>query len=204
METAQVTILISVIAILVSAATGALTLFRTAKRDSFNELDAICKQQWTAIDLLKRSREELATEIKVLRANSERDVANVRADIGHTAVKVLENTATARNAASDAVAAKNLAFSMAEKAKALAHDVAETAKSLAADVAERAEIRLSDIEETGKATHKIVNNQRTVMLRQVAVLSRLYANDHPDNEAAQTAAEQAMADAAMANEAQTP
>ena len=200
MDTTQVTVLISVIAILVSAATGALTLFRTAKRDSFNELDAICKQQWTAIDLLKKSREDLSTQLTVLRANSERDVANVRADIGHTAVKVLENTATARNAAIDAIAAKELASSMAEKAKMLARDVAETAKSLAAGVAEKSEAHFIELEETGKATHRIVNSQRTVMLRQVAVLSRLYANDHPENKEAQVAADQAEADTQVSSD----
>jgi len=199
-DTTQVTVLISVIAILVSAATGALTLFRTAKRDSFNELDAICKQQWTAIDLLKKSREDLSTQLTVLRANSERDVANVRADIGHTAVKVLENTATARNAAIDAIAAKELASSMAEKAKMLARDVAETAKSLAAGVAEKSEAHFIELEETGKATHRIVNSQRTVMLRQVAVLSRLYANDHPENKEAQVAADQAEADTQVSSD----
>lgn len=58
--------------------------------------------------------------------------------------------------------------------------------------AERAQLAsdVKDVKRTGAATHVIVNNQRTVMLRAIAILARRLANDHPeDAELAKAAAD---------------
>jgi hypothetical protein len=54
---------------------------------------------------------------------------------------------------------------------------------------------LTKIKETGEATHKIVNSQRSVMLRLIATLSRRVANDNPNDLTAQAEAEAAEIDA---------
>jgi hypothetical protein len=59
---------------------------------------------------------------------------------------------------------------------------------------------LTRIKQTGEATHKIVNNQRTVMLRLVAALSRRVADDNPSDAAAQEAARLAESDTAQSNQ----
>jgi hypothetical protein len=59
---------------------------------------------------------------------------------------------------------------------------------------------LAAIGEMGKATHRIVNNQRTVMLRLIALQAKRIAADNPDDAAAQLAALQASADVLTADE----
>lgn len=54
---------------------------------------------------------------------------------------------------------------------------------------------LTKIKNTGEATHKIVNSQRSVMLRLVAALSRRIAVENPRDVAAQDAANAAEQDA---------
>jgi hypothetical protein len=75
--------------------------------------------------------------------------------------------------------------------------VADAVKKVATDVkeanVERVE-QLRDIRATGEATHAIVNNQRTVMLRQIAVLARIVARDHPEDALLQKAARDAERD----------
>jgi hypothetical protein len=55
--------------------------------------------------------------------------------------------------------------------------------------------KLDEIAAVGIATHKIVNNQRTVMLNVVAALTDRIAKENPRDEAAQTAAMNAKRDA---------
>lgn len=181
----QFTIVISIVALLVSTSTAALNMFARNKRDHFNELDTICKQQWKEIDNLKAQyseseggREKLKAELQNVRLEHRRDVSVIKADMNTTSARVDTGVAVAKLAAIEASKASDAVIKVAE----------ENAKGLA------------EIAETSKATHKIVNNQRTVMLRQVAVLSRLYAKDHPEDDSAQVAAEQAENDLRGASE----
>ena len=54
--------------------------------------------------------------------------------------------------------------------------------------------KLDRLTEVGESTHKIVNSQRTIMLRLVAALSRRIASENPRDAAAQVAADHADAD----------
>lgn len=63
-----------------------------------------------------------------------------------------------------------------------------------AEKAEETDKKLEKIVSTVDGTHVIVNSQRTVMLRQISVMARLIANDHPKNKAAQAAAKAAAKD----------
>ncbi len=57
--------------------------------------------------------------------------------------------------------------------------------------ARRAAREVYKLKEVTESTHKIVNNQRTVMLSLVAELSRRIANENPDDPVAQLAAHEA-------------
>lgn len=82
-----------------------------------------------------------------------------------------------------------------QEANALAQAQAlEAAKELV-EAAKIQNEQLSHIANTSDATHKIVNSQRTVMLRMVAALARRIATENPADTAAQRAAEAAEFDA---------
>jgi hypothetical protein len=81
----------------------------------------------------------------------------------------------------------------------VATKVADVAVEFRRDRAERT-VEMRAIRTTSEATHAIVNNQRTVMLRQIAVLARIVARDHPDDTVLQRAAAAAEHDLAQ-NEA---
>lgn len=181
MDSGQVTVLISVIALLVSAVTAAVTMMHTRKRDRFNELDSICKQQWVELDSLKeaqsqnverlriseKDREDVRTELNILRAKSASDVTAIRGDIQVATSKVAENSAIAR------VAIIN----------------AETARNIAAKTADTNQKTLSEIAKTTEDTHKLLDEDRIAMLKHIGSLARLYANDHPGDSIAQTTAD---------------
>ena len=78
---------------------------------------------------------------------------------------------------------------------AVAQQVKQVATEVKASNAERSE-QLGHIKATGEATHAIVNNQRTVMLRALAVALRTIARDRPDDRDAQKAADDAEHDLA--------
>ena len=71
--------------------------------------------------------------------------------------------------------------------------VADAVKQVAVSRKEDSAV-LEHIVTTGDATHAIVNNQRTQMLRQIAVLARAAALDHPDDVVIQEAARAAEED----------
>jgi len=78
-------------------------------------------------------------------------------------------------------------------------EVAELVAKVAIDVRKSnaaTSAQLTNIADTSDATHAIVNNQRTVMLRALAVAQRVIANDHPDDPTAVKAAEDAERDLA--------
>jgi hypothetical protein len=100
----------------------------------------------------------------------------------------------------------------AELATLKAQEDAATAQSAALDAAKQlVEVAktttplLQEISATGRLTHGIVNSARTATLRALAGLARRVANDHPDDEAAQLAADAAERDlkAALAEVAAT-
>lgn len=181
MDSGQITVLISVIALLVSAVTASITMMHTGKRDRFNELDAICKQQWVELDALKetqaesvsrlgkseKDREDLRIELKALRAKNVSDVVAIRGDIEVASAKVAENSAIAR------VAIIN----------------AETARNIAAKTADKNQTTLSEIAKTTEDTHRLLDKDRIAMLKHISSLARLYANDHPGDSIAQTTAD---------------
>lgn len=179
MGTEQITILISIIALLTSTATAALSIARTGKRDRFKELDIICDQQWNEINSLRiahqeneRARSALASELKIWRANDEAATANLRAGIGINQAKIAETAAVARVAAISATKAQDIATKAAEST----------------------EKQLAEIAEVTTGTHNIVNNQRTMMLKTLAALSERVAKQNPDDDAAQLAWHNAMRD----------
>lgn len=59
---------------------------------------------------------------------------------------------------------------------------------------------LTNIEKTGEATHRIVNSQRTIMLRLIALQAKRIATDNPNDADAQRAYLQAASDALVADE----
>lgn len=84
-------------------------------------------------------------------------------------IKAQENQVLAQQAAQHA------AEQVVQAAKLLIQSGAVTTKTLA------------DIGETSKATHKLVNSQRTVMLRLIVSLARRIAQENPNDQEAQRA-----------------
>jgi len=85
----------------------------------------------------------------------------------------------------------------AAKAQASASQAARDAADAAIALVAAAKVTTQQIDTivaTSEATHKIVNNQRTVMLRVVALQARRIANDNRDDGEAQKAARDAEAD----------
>jgi hypothetical protein len=76
---------------------------------------------------------------------------------------------------------------------------AQTAAAEAASLLLKSDIRLDNIQKTAESTHTIVNSQRTVILKVVAVLARRVANENPADIAAQIAADEAEKEAHEAN-----
>ena len=98
----------------------------------------------------------------------------------------LAQKATAR-AALDAIEAQHAASTAAAQAAEAARQLILTAQTT--------NTKLDGIASVGTATHKIVNNQRTVMLNVVAALAERIAKENPGDEAAQMAARAAIRDA---------
>lgn len=90
------------------------------------------------------------------------------------------------NARQDRVAA--IAVKAAKKVQQVATTLEKSNKTTTAQGAE--------VLAVSKATHAIVNNQRTQMLRQIAVLTRAAASDHPTDKVLAEAAAAAEADLA--------
>ena len=82
-----------------------------------------------------------------------------------------------------------------QSASVAARQAADSARALV-EAAKGSNERLDRIADTATETHKIVNNQRTVMLNLVAKLSRRVADDNPHDQAAQRDATLAEQDAA--------
>jgi hypothetical protein len=106
-------------------------------------------------------------------------------------------TRDARQAQADAVQAQ-LATVRAQSDAARAQAAAAEAATELVRTARGQASQLDKIQETGEATHVIVNSQRTKMLELMAALARRVADDHPDDPLAQKAAELAEKDAADA------
>lgn len=109
---------------------------------------------------------------------------------GNTLAIVVGGWFTQRNAkrAEDNATKAQLATSKARLDAYSAQEAASQAAMALVESAKATNQQLNSIAKTGEATHQIVNNQRTVMLRAIAVLSRTVADARPtDSRAAQAA-----------------
>ncbi len=104
---------------------------------------------------------------------------------------------SAKQAQRDAVEAQVATVRAAGDAYKAQKSAIEAAKLLV-ESAQNADRQLGEIRGIADSTHKIVNNQRTVMLRLVATLSRRIANDNPGDAEAQLGALAAEDDARKA------
>lgn len=117
------------------------------------------------------------------------DIVLIVAIIGFTGqivaviVAALLNSRMARHNAAAQVAIANAQRDAAKGAEELVR------------TAQEQNARLAGIASSTNATHKIVNSQRTVMLRMVAQLARRIADENPDDLKAQQAAQDAEQDA---------
>lgn len=103
--------------------------------------------------------------------------------------------------AQEAAIQAQIATAIAAENAAKAQTAAAEAARLLVVAARNTDSRLQKIITAGnenmevtEQTHKIVNSQRTIMLRMVASLARRIAKENPTDKAAQVAAEQAESD----------
>jgi hypothetical protein len=116
--------------------------------------------------------------------------------------RVARETAEAQAAAYNAAMAAQAATEQAALNATKAQEDAAKAQQQALEAARQLVItaresnsKLDQIASVGVATHKIVNNQRTVMLTLVAVQAERIARDNPNDEIAKEAAVNARRDA---------
>jgi hypothetical protein len=114
---------------------------------------------------------------------------NSRANKANTKAQLAAAELVAKVAADNAIATLKQ-----QQANANAQQAALEAAKQLVEVAKTTSGQLTHISDTGDATHKIVNNQRTVMLRVVAALAQRIATENPNDVAAQRAALEAAKD----------
>src|ERR1019366_4767100 len=110
---------------------------------------------------------------------------------------------TQRNAkhAEDNALKAQIATIKAREDAAHAEEAAVNAAMALVKAAKTTNRKLGHIANTSDATHAIVNNQRTTMLRAIAVLSRRAADDRPKDAKAMQAADDAENDLRNAEDA---
>lgn len=129
-----------------------------------------------------------------------RKASKAAADAATLAVQVAEEAkrATAKTQ-EDAALAQAGVIKAAERLIKVAQGT-DVKLQAVVDAASNTDITLNEIATTGKVIHKIVNSQRTAMLRLIADLRREIATGKPGNEVAEQAAIEAEGEAKTASD----
>jgi len=127
---------------------------------------------------------------------SARYIARSNKKASESAAKIAKESADAAAAAAEKVV---------EVTKQSAADTVAATKEVASTLAESTSLtveKLDGIKGDTKATHTIVNSQRTELLRKLADIAALFAEDRPDDENAKKVAATTEADAVASEAAQ--